>query len=223
MLGFYDYTVWLTYLSAFFAVFGSFFGINGGGHPYIAAMCLLACGILDGFDGRVARSKKDRTREQMSFGIQIDSLSDMLAFGVLPCAMTFALGSDMKGSKQWYLFFALCGVFVLSTLIRLAHFNVLEELRQKEEGGNRRYFNGLPVTSSAFVFPLLAIIQYLFQDSIHVFPVCIAMMILMPFLFLFRRLRLPKLSTKAINILAVIGVLEIILVALLMLKRLHHA
>lgn len=223
MLGFYDYTVWLTYLSAFFAVFGSFFGINGGGHPYIAAMCLLACGILDGFDGRVARSKKDRTREQMSFGIQIDSLSDMLAFGVLPCAMTFALGSDMKESKQWYLFFALCGVFVLSTLIRLAHFNVLEELRQKEEGGNRRYFNGLPVTSSAFVFPLLAIIQYLFQDSIHVFPVCIAMMILMPFLFLFRRLRLPKLSTKAINILAVIGVLEIILVALLMLKRLHHA
>lgn len=223
MLGFYDYTVWLTYISAFLAVFGTFVGINGGGHPYIAAMCLLACGILDGFDGRVARSKKNRTREQMSFGIQIDSLSDMLAFGVLPCAMTFALGSDMKESKQWYLFFALCGLFVLSTLIRLAHFNVMEEVRQKEEGGNRRYFNGLPVTSAAFVFPLLAIIQYLFRDSIHVFPACIVMMILMPFLFLFKKLHLPKFSTRTINILATIAVLEMIVVALLMLKRICHA
>ena len=223
MLGFYDYTVWLTYLSAFLAVFGTFVGINGGGHPYVAAICLLACGILDGFDGRVARSKKDRTREQMSFGIQIDSLSDMLAFGVLPCAMTFALGSDMKESKQWYLFFALCGLFVLSTLIRLAHFNVMEELRQKEEGGNRKYFNGLPVTSSAFVFPLLAIIQYLFRQSIHVFPICIGMMILMSVLFLFKRMRLPKFSARTINILAAIGILEMIVVALLMLKRVYHA
>lgn len=223
MLGFYDYTVWLTYLSAFLAVFGTFVGINGGGHPYVAAICLLACGVLDGFDGRVARSKKDRTREQMSFGIQIDSLSDMLAFGVLPCAMTFALGSDMKESKQWYLFFALCGFFVLSTLIRLAHFNVMEELRQKEEGGNRKYFNGLPVTSSAFVFPLLAIIQYLFRQSIHVFPICIGMMILMSVLFLFKRMRLPKFSARTINILAAIGILEMIVVALLMLKRVYHA
>lgn len=223
MLGFYDYTVWLTYLSAFLAVFGSFVGINGGGHPYVAAICLLICGILDGFDGRVARSKKNRTREQMSFGIQIDSLSDMLAFGVLPCAMTFALGSDMKESKEWFAFFALCGIFVLSTLIRLAHFNVMEEVRQKEEGGNRRYFNGLPVTTSAFVFPLLAIIQYLFRDSVHVFPVCVLMMILMSVLFLFKKMRLPKLSGKAINILACVGILEIIVVVLLMLKRLHHA
>lgn len=223
MLGFYDYTVWLTYISAFLAVFGTFFGIYGGGHPYIAAMCLLTCGILDGFDGRVARTKKNRTKEQMSFGIQIDSLSDMLAFGVLPCAMTFALGSDMKESKQWYLFFALCAVFVLSTLIRLAHFNVMEELRQKEEGGNRRYFNGLPVTSSAFVFPLLAIIQYLFRDSIHVFPACVAMMILMPFLFLFKKLRLPKFSTRAIIVLTIIAALEIVVVALLMIMRLNHA
>lgn len=223
MLGFYDYTVWLTYISAFLAVFGSFVGINGGGHPYVAAMCLLACGILDGFDGRVARSKKNRTPEQMSFGIQIDSLSDMLAFGVLPCAMTFALGSDMKESKQWYLFFALCGVFVLSTLIRLAHFNVMEALRQKEEGGNRKYFNGLPVTASAFVFPLLAIIQYLFRGSIRIFPVCIIMMILMPFLFLFKGLHLRKFSTRTINILAIIAGLEIIVVALLMFKRLCHA
>lgn len=223
MLGFYDYTVWLTYMSAFFAVYGTFVGINGGGHPYIAAICLIICGVLDGFDGRVARSKKNRTAEEKAFGIQIDSLSDMLAFGVLPCAMNYALGSDMKESKEWYLFFFLCAVFVLSTLIRLAHFNVMEEMRQKEEEGNRKYFNGLPVTTSAFVFPFLAVIQYFFGHAVRVFPICICMMIIMPVLFLFKGLRLPKLTGKAIDRLAMIGMLEVVIVILLMWKRAFHA
>ena len=61
MLGFYDYTVVLTYCSVISAVIGIYVSLSGAGHPYIGVMLLLLCGLFDTFDGRVARSKKNRT------------------------------------------------------------------------------------------------------------------------------------------------------------------
>jgi hypothetical protein len=46
------------------------------------------------FDGKVARTKKDRTEQEKSFGIQIDSLSDLVSFGVLPAVIGFAMVSQ---------------------------------------------------------------------------------------------------------------------------------
>lgn len=83
MLGFYDYTVVLTYCSVISAVIGIYVSLSGAGHPYIGVMLLLLCGLFDTFDGRVARSKKNRTEKEKAFGVQIDSLSDLVAFGVL--------------------------------------------------------------------------------------------------------------------------------------------
>ncbi|MBQ7520590.1 MAG: CDP-alcohol phosphatidyltransferase family protein, partial [Clostridia bacterium] len=59
MIGFYDYTVWLTYLSLISGVVGIFVAQAGPGHPYIAAIFLLFSGLCDAFDGIVARTKKD--------------------------------------------------------------------------------------------------------------------------------------------------------------------
>ena len=87
MIGFYDYTVVLTYLSLVSAGLGIFISLNGDGHPYIGVFFLLFCGLCDAFDGKVARTKKDRTEEECKFGIQIDSLSDLVAFGVLPACI----------------------------------------------------------------------------------------------------------------------------------------
>ena len=56
MLGFYDYTVVLTYCSVISAVIGIYVSLSGAGHPYIGVMLLLLCGLFDTFDGRVARS-----------------------------------------------------------------------------------------------------------------------------------------------------------------------
>lgn len=84
MLGFWDYTVVLTYCSVVSAVTGSIISMSGAGHPYMGIMFLLLCGLCDTFDGRVARSKKNRTKKEKDFGVQIDSLSDLVAFGVLP-------------------------------------------------------------------------------------------------------------------------------------------
>ena len=87
LIGFYDYTVILTYLSLISAVGG--IALVTSGHPILATFCLLFSGLCDMFDGKVARSKKNRTAEEKSFGIQIDSLTDVV--GVELCAKMCAL------------------------------------------------------------------------------------------------------------------------------------
>ena len=84
MIGFYDYTVILTYLSLMSGTIGIMLCLNGMGHPYLGMFFPLFSGLCDTFDGKVARSKKDRTTQVKKFGIQIDSLSDLIAFGMLP-------------------------------------------------------------------------------------------------------------------------------------------
>ena len=82
MIGFYDYTVIATYLATVLGVGGIFLAADGLHLP--AVFCLLLAGLLDTFDGRIARTKKDRSEQQKHFGIQIDSLNDLICFGVLP-------------------------------------------------------------------------------------------------------------------------------------------
>ena len=82
MIGFYDYTVLATYAATALGVTGMFQAVEG--RHLTAVFCLLAAGLLDCFDGRIARTKKDRSHRQRAFGIQIDSLNDVLCFGVLP-------------------------------------------------------------------------------------------------------------------------------------------
>ena len=91
MLGYYDYTVILTYFSLISAGVGIFLCLSGNGHPYLGVFFLLFCGLCDAFDGKVARTKRDRTPEQRCFEIQIDSLSDLVAFGVLPACIGIAM------------------------------------------------------------------------------------------------------------------------------------
>ena len=63
MLGFYDYTVILTYLSLLSAGTGIFVTLSGSGHPYLGTFFLLFCGLCDSFDGIVARTKKNRSEK----------------------------------------------------------------------------------------------------------------------------------------------------------------
>ena len=84
------------------------------------------------FDGTVASTKKDRDDNQKSFGIQIDSLCDLVGFGVAPGIFVYSL-SENKISA------GIAAVFlILAAVIRLAYFNVLEANRQKQESGHRK-------------------------------------------------------------------------------------
>ena len=145
MIGFYDYTVILTYLSLLSAVTG--IGLAVARHPLLAILCLMFSGLCDMFDGRVARTKKNRTAEQKGFGIQIDSLCDIVAFG-----------------SVWYAVL-IAALYVLAGLIRLAYFNVTEELRQQETDECRKTYTGLPITSAALIFPFFFCFLDIFQRA----------------------------------------------------------
>lgn len=180
MLGYYNYTVWLTYLSLCLAGTGIIVSLNGTGHPYIGMFFLLFCGLCDAFDGRVARSKKNRTEMEKQFGIQIDSLADLVAFGVLPACIgnamirvlptipeQFRYKSDFMTARAWSVICVIIMVlYMLAALIRLAYFNVTEEERQKTEGGCRKYYEGLPVTSASLIFPFILTLQYIIPMDI---------------------------------------------------------
>lgn len=146
MIGIYDYTVILTYMSALSAITGM--GLTITGHPIWATICLLFCGLCDMFDGKVARTKKNRSETEKAFGIQIDSLSDVIAFGVLPAVIVLFL---CRGC--WYAY-VIAPLYALAGLIRLAYFNVTEEMRQKSTDEGLKTYAGLPITSASMIFPL---------------------------------------------------------------------
>lgn len=145
MIGVYDYTVLATYLSLAFGVSGILAAMNGS--PYSALLCLMVSGLLDAFDGRIARTKKNRTEQEKRFGIQIDSLNDLVCFGVLPAA----IGTAMGCTAIWFL--TTMAFFTLCALIRLAYFNVMEEERQEGTSEVRKFYLGVPVTSASFIVP----------------------------------------------------------------------
>lgn len=150
MLGFYDYTVILTYLGVVSSIIGMSFAVEQ--HYLYAVICLLVSGLCDMFDGAVARTKKNRTETEKKNGIQLDSLADVVCFGAFPAVIGYCLGMEFKYS----LLFAVTGaLYVLCAIIRLAYFNVTEEERQKSTDGKRKFYQGLPVTSAALIFPFL--------------------------------------------------------------------
>lgn len=159
MIGYYNYTVWLTYVGLVSGVSGLF--AAGCGNPLVAVVCLLFSGFCDLFDGRVARTKKDRTDEERRYGIQIDSLSDIICFGVLPCAVAFSMGLT-----KWYWAPLYCA-YVFGALARLAYYNVTEEDRQKATTEVRHYYLGLPVTSAAITFPVVFCFYSLHGDIVR--------------------------------------------------------
>lgn len=122
MIGFYDYTVILTYISFASSISGIFLATRG--HFNWAIFCLAFSGLCDMFDGKIARTKKNRTEDEKRFGIQIDSLCDVVCFGVFPIVLCYELGMTHFYSIPILVFYGLAGV------IRLGYFNVMEEKRQ---------------------------------------------------------------------------------------------
>ncbi len=172
MIGYYNYTMFLTYISLVSASIGIVIALTGGGHPYIGMCFLLVCGLCDAFDGKVARLKTDRSPTEKKFGIQVDSLSDIVAFGVLPICIGAALMRTSEALQKiqtgtagrffTVVLFTIMTLYTLMALIRLAYFNVTEEERQNTEEGARKYYIGLPVTSAAIIFPSVLLVNYLF-------------------------------------------------------------
>ncbi len=204
MIGFYNYTVILTYMSLISSMFGICFalGIDGvGSNPRYAIVCLMISGLFDMFDGKIARTRK-RTDDEKNFGIQIDSLCDLVCFGVLPSVIGYAVG--MRGIADMFILAA----FPLCAVIRLAYFNVTEESRQKKTSETRKEYEGLPVTSVALILPLL----YSFKNEIGVenFSTVYGVFMIFIAIAFITRFKMKKPGMKAMLGFIGIGVLELL-------------
>lgn len=227
MIGVYDYTVILTYLSLISATAGIFVALHGDGHPYFGVFFLMICGFLDAFDGRVARSKKNRTKLEKDYGVQIDSLADIVAFGVLPACIGDAMlwiYPKIEGIPHllterdmgdWMSLVVLMVIifYVLAALIRLAYFNATDEERaERARRGEKVYYEGLPVTSAALIFPLIMLFQYIF--SVDITPIYFVVMLITGILFI-TKFKLPKPGLKGVLILIGIGLIEAIILLIM--------
>ena len=120
-----------------------------GAHPqglFWAALLIPAAFIFDVLDGRVARWRK----QQSVLGRELDSLADVISFGVAPAAMAFGAGLDGFWDCLVLAYFVACGVS------RLARFNVTAETLAADASGKVKYFEGTPIPSSVVLVGVLA-------------------------------------------------------------------
>ncbi len=195
LIGYYNYTVIATYAALTSGIFGIFSAFEG--KTFFAVICLMVSGILDMFDGRIAATK-ERSDDEKKFGIQIDSLCDLVSFGVLPAAIGYSLGLD----NPWFML--LFTLFVLNAKIRLAFFNVDEMKRQNETTEKRKFYTGLPVTMSAAIFPTIYVFASPFGDT-ALSIVYAAFLLICAVLFVVK-VKLPKAGTKMMIAFLVLGV-----------------
>ena len=177
MIGFYSYTVVLTYLGLASAAMGMILTFQG--FAKYALFCLAFSGLCDMFDGKVARLKKDRTEDEKRFGIQIDSLCDVVCFGAFPMILCYSIGMRGPAGISILVFYLIAGV------IRLAFFNVMEEKRQDETDEARKYYQGLPITSIAIILPLFCTLRPLlghrFLSELHICILTVGLLFIINF------------------------------------------
>jgi CDP-diacylglycerol--serine O-phosphatidyltransferase len=105
---------------------------------YSAALAIFFAIFFDGFDGRVARL----TRTQSDFGVELDSLADVISFGVAPALLVYKWALGPLGLAGMFVAFA----FATCGALRLARFNVMS---QRKVPGSSKFFTGLPIPLAA--------------------------------------------------------------------------
>ncbi len=109
----------------------------------------LVCDVLDGYVARL------NTSHQSLLGADLDSLADVISFGVAPAVLGFTLGLRGGWDMLILTYFVVCGVS------RLARFNVTASALADETTGKVKYFEGTPIPTSIVLVLMLGIAQYL--------------------------------------------------------------
>lgn len=198
-------SVLVTFLGVIFAVISMYFAFIKMAFcevSYIrySLVFLMLAGICDMFDGKVASMCK-RTKEEKEFGIQIDSLADTVNFVVLPVVIMLSLGMTSIIDVVIYALFIICGIS------RLGYFNVNAKLDSPV-----KFYNGLPVTSTAIIYPVLGLLHGHIPED--VFSMVYLIATLLTAILFVTRIKIPKFKGIAYII---IPILAIVLAVLLLL------
>lgn len=141
IIGIYNLANSVTYLGVILSVLAIILLNKNTNYSII---CLALAGICDLFDGRIARMFK-RTDEEKKYGIEIDSLADVVNFVVCPaCVLVYLCGNDIICD-------IIAVIYVLAGITRLAWFNITTD-------GNTGFYQGLPVTYSALFISVIYVI-----------------------------------------------------------------
>ena len=114
-------------------------------HFFAAAALAPAAFVFDVLDGKIARAR----HQHSALGRELDSLADVVSFGVAPAALAFAAGMQGGWDAAALIYFVCCGVS------RLARYNVTAE-SLSADSGKVRYFEGTPIPTSVLLTALLA-------------------------------------------------------------------
>ena len=177
-LGVYHPSVLLTYLGLSISLYGIFFSKSLA----FSLILLILAGLCDTFDGMVANAFQRNDLEK-AFGVQIDSLSDLISFGVFPVHIYL-----QYFAKFGVFSFLLSVLYLLSEVTRLAYFNA--------SGGEKKdYFIGLAVTYASFFIPLYGLFSIYFSIE-KIFPGEL-LYALLAFFFVFNfRMKKPSLKIR---------------------------
>lgn len=162
-------------------------------HIYFAAALVLAALIFDVLDGRIARWRQ----KSSAMGRELDSLADVISFGVAPAIIAYACGMQGLWDRVVLGFFVACGVS------RLARYNVTAEELVEGPSGKVKYFEGTPIPTSIVLVAMLAVAAAMsaVRADLWLGAVKIAGFTLHPLVLLFAlsgslmisRIRIPKL------------------------------
>lgn len=210
-IGKYDKSVIVTYLGIVSTMIGIYL-VLGNSTPNVtgAIICLMISGICDMFDGKVARMCKNRTEEDKQYGIQIDSLTDMISFIAYPIIILYGIVNTFDVGLCSYIAIPVLSLFTICGISRLAFFNVNATL----EDGTVKYYTGLPVTSTAIVFPTVYLLRYVFSNKIFV-SIYLTIFALLSFLMVFKfKIKKPKTNSWYVGCSILAFVMTIILILL---------
>lgn len=168
-LGYINLANCITLFGLILSLSSCFYALNG--NLKLSITFLIISGICDLFDGVVARKLK-RSESEKEFGIQLDTIVDVVSFGVTPVVIVFSVAGAMWYALAVYIFYIVCAV------VRLAYFNTSVDINTVVQ-----HYRGLPVTYVALVLPFAMI----FRSE----PISIFSLLVVGILFIFN-IKIPK-------------------------------
>ena len=155
MIGKWNKSVILTYLGLAVVMLGIVLVLHNIDIKY-AYICLICAGVCDMFDGTVARRCK-RNDEEKAFGIQLDSLADVANFVVFPMILLCKINTI-------YYILPIMIIYGIFGVARLANFNITAPT----DNTPVKYYQGMPVTLSALIFPVIYLLSYVLSRNIFI-------------------------------------------------------
>jgi CDP-diacylglycerol--serine O-phosphatidyltransferase len=173
IIGYFDIANLVSLGGMLLALASCFYALQG--NLRMSVIFLGYSGICDLFDGLIARKIK-RTDNEKAFGVHLDSLVDVVSFGVTPAVIVFSFAG-----MEWYAL-AIYAFYIIGAVVRLAYFNTIAT------GEKTKFYRGLPVTSIALILPVNSFFFFVYALPAYAWLITLAVTAV----FFILNIKIPK-------------------------------